>query len=207
MSNIDEYGEIKDEHSSFKIMAESIALKDARKDLRETSVDPEFCTQIGNDYFIIVDGYTRFGRYAWITYLIDENGWIEERDINYRGAESNDKRGCIIITAFYNDHSSEVFLARQYRDNILSKTKYGRLITEGYYCIVAPLLINLVKKVHIFKKFIKSFIVDPILAFITESTNKRHSLKKYSALLVFFPCILILYIAGLYSKHKIYWRH
>lgn len=210
MTNINEYGEIVEEYSEYSgfSMVKAIALEDARKDLREPQVDNKqgSCYQMGNCYSIIIDGFDQSDNYAWIIYLIDKDGRIRERKIEHL-EKIKDKRGCIIITACYDDRSPEVFLARQYRDNILSKSNYGQLVIEGYYCTVAPFLINLVKKVHIFRKLIRSLIVNPILTYITADTNRRFSLKKYLAFFVYVPCILILYFAGLYVRNKNYWRH
>ena len=151
MVDIDEYGEIIEEYNSLRI-AESIALEDARQDLRDVLINKEYSIDYGDNYFfVVIAGYDRSGNYACISYFIYQNH-IEKRKIHYL----KDKRGCIIITACYDDCSPEVFLARQYRDNILSKTNYGQLVIEGYYCTVAPFLINLVKKVRIFRKLIRS---------------------------------------------------
>jgi len=63
------------------------------------------------------------------------------------------KKGCYIATAVYGSYDCpEVWVLRRYRDNVLSKTAFGRLFIKLYYA-TSPKIIKLVGKTTIFNRF------------------------------------------------------
>ena len=207
MSSIDEYGEIKDRYSSFKRMAETIALEDARKDLRQAMNIDFIIQQDERLYFLIVSGYNRFGKFARISYLIARNGRIIRKNINYNEEtisiackdKQEDKQGCIIITACYGEISQEVKISRFFRDNFLAPNFSGRLAIDGYYKI-SPYIVSKINQFEILKKVVRSIIVNPIVVFEKDKIERNFAIKKVLSSFIYYPCVFFITIAGVLSK-------
>ena len=90
---------------------------------------------------------------AYVDKLASENGL-------------NKTEGCFIATAcFGNYESEEVIEFRTYRDNILLKSKIGRLLVSTYY-FISPPIASLISKSDISKRVIRRHILMPALHLI-----------------------------------------
>lgn len=76
------------------------------------------------------------------------------------------KKACIIVTACTHEHSPEVEIARRYRDKFLSQHQL-----RGYYMIAEKLVPRMVTSPRL-TRFIKRWLVDPLIAY------GRHALDK-----------------------------
>jgi hypothetical protein len=69
------------------------------------------------------------------------------------------KKACVIITACTSDNSAEVAIARAYRDKYLSQRQL-----RGYYMIAEKLVPRMVKSTRL-TRFIKNWLVDPLISY------------------------------------------
>lgn len=68
------------------------------------------------------------------------------------------KEGCYIATCVYGSYDCpEVLTLRRYRDNILRKNLFGRLLVRVYY-LISPTLVRLFGNMRIFKRFFKKVL-------------------------------------------------
>lgn len=75
---------------------------------------------------------------------------------------SNSNKGCYIATACYGDFNApQVVAFKQYRDNFLLKSKFGKTIIKIYYK-VSPYLAIKLKKYIILNQMVRKIILDPI---------------------------------------------
>jgi hypothetical protein len=203
MSSIDEYGEIKEGYDNFKKMAESIALRDLRKCLPVRPDDKLNCDclKTKSGYIVRINVSDSFARNVGYYYIIDKNGRIKERDseLEWWREKSNNKQGCIIITACYGEISQEVQISRFFRDNFLAANFSGRLAIDGYYKI-SPYIVDKMKQFEILKKVVRSIIVNPIIIYEKAKIKKRLTLKKILSSFIYYPCIFIITIAGMLSQ-------
>lgn len=90
----------------------------------------------------------------------------------YRTRANSNSGGCFIATAVYESHNSEQVLEfRRYRDDVLSKTGFGRHFIKLYYSI-SPAIANFIRDKSILKLLIKTIFLDPIFRFL-QSRNQR----------------------------------
>jgi len=83
----------------------------------------------------------------------------------------NPSSGCFIATFVYEDYNNlEVIKLRLFRDNVMSKSLFGRNIIKYYY-LISPKLIKHFSNNIIFKKLSKLFI-QLIVKLIKNGTNK-----------------------------------
>jgi len=90
-----------------------------------------------------------------------------ERIFGYPRPKNNKKAGgssgCYIATVCYgNENTDEVILLKQYRDNYLSKTWYGRTFIFLYY-LVSPSLAKFLKNRNALNNIIKENLLDKII--------------------------------------------
>lgn len=86
----------------------------------------------------------------------------EKEKINH--TQSKNDGFCFIATACYGNYNSpEVIVLRDYRDNILLKTKFGRIIVKVYY-FLSPPFAKLLFKSESLKKFVRLNILSPIIS-------------------------------------------
>ena len=68
------------------------------------------------------------------------------------------KEGCYIATCVYGSYDCpEVWTLRRYRDNILRKNFFGKLLVKIYYS-VSPTLVKIFGNIPIFKNFFKKIL-------------------------------------------------
>lgn len=77
--------------------------------------------------------------------------------------------GCFIATACYGDYNAtEVLILRNYRDNVLLKTKFGRTAVSVYY-LLSPPIASFIEKSELLKAFIRKNILTPIISKIKQN--------------------------------------
>lgn len=68
--------------------------------------------------------------------LSEEISSVEETKVKYELLQNESSDGCYVATAVYGSYDGpEVWTLRRYRDNMLSKTWYGRAFIYLYYAI------------------------------------------------------------------------
>jgi tetratricopeptide (TPR) repeat protein len=73
------------------------------------------------------------------------------------------KSGCFVATACFGDYNApEVFVLRQYRDNTLLPTYWGRFFVKFYY-FVSPPIARQIEKSEKVKLFIRRHLLNPII--------------------------------------------
>ena len=78
----------------------------------------------------------------------------------------NTSGSCYIATLCYNDfYADEVCIFRDFRDNTLNKTKFGRLFVIRYYKF-APKLTEKLENLKVLNKAIKHILLNPLLIII-----------------------------------------
>ncbi len=73
------------------------------------------------------------------------------------------KEGCFIATVCYGSYeASEVVVLRKYRDTVLLKRNFGKVLVSIYYKI-SPFFARLISRSKILKKVFRRFILSPII--------------------------------------------
>lgn len=80
------------------------------------------------------------------------------------------KGGCFVATACYGDYDApEVLVLRQFRDETLLQTFFGKVFVKFYYS-VSPFFASLITKSELLKKSMRQYLLEPIV-----SKLKRHN--------------------------------
>lgn len=81
------------------------------------------------------------------------------------------KSGCFIATATYGTPSAqEVNILRCWRDNFLSRSKFGRFFIKFYYSISPPIAV-IISKSEALKSFVR-FSLNPVIRHLKKNKNK-----------------------------------
>jgi hypothetical protein len=111
-------------------------------------------TAIGNSYKF-TDGFNHD-----VQYYLCQRRHNSGRKLSINPA--NDKKGCYIATVCYEDYQAkEVITFRNYRDNKLSKSFYGRFLVYMYYLFSPRIAIWLSKQPKI-NRWVKEQILNRI---------------------------------------------
>ena len=85
--------------------------------------------------------------------------------------EEKSKGGCFIATACYGDYDDpNVIVLRQFRDNVLTKSKTGRAFISFYYKY-SPSIARKIEKKKTLKSLIRLFLIQPLIK-LTSKTKK-----------------------------------
>ncbi len=77
--------------------------------------------------------------------------------------EEKEERGCFIATACYGDYDHpNVQVLRQFRDNVMSKSRVGKALISVYYKI-SPSIAKLIEKNNILKIVIRLILIYPLV--------------------------------------------
>jgi len=73
------------------------------------------------------------------------------------------KGGCFVATACYGDYDApEVLVLRQFRDDKLLQSFYGKVFVKFYYS-VSPFFATLISKSDFLKKSVRQYFLEPII--------------------------------------------
>lgn len=93
--------------------------------------------------------------------------WESELDNRKRSSSNgsaNNNEGCFISTACYGSYNApEVTVLREFRDNTLMKTPFGRLFIKLYYWM-SPAIAKFISKAPFLKKGVKVIVLNSIIA-------------------------------------------
>ena len=108
--------------------------------------------------------------YNYQVELSIENEQLREFNCTLISSEKQKpKSGCFVATSCYGDYEAkEVLVLRNYRDDVLLKTKIGKIAVSIYY-FISPSLAKLLDKSSLAKSFIRKYFLNPI---ITRMQNK-----------------------------------
>lgn len=82
-------------------------------------------------------------------------------------------KSCFIATACYGNYNApEVVVLREYRDNELLKTSFGKILVSLYY-LSSPLLSTIINNSGLLKKIVKKYILQPIVVRRQNHNNKE----------------------------------
>ena len=96
----------------------------------------------------------------------------EQRIKATKEAEQKKEGGCFIATVCYGNYNSpEVLVLRQFRDEKLLKTFFGKVFVKFYYS-VSPFFATLISKSDLLKKSVRKYFLEPIVTRI-QRQNKR----------------------------------
>lgn len=155
-------------------------------EVREIMGDPDVKSNRGDEMDAIRNllhwnyssnvGFSKSGNKYIIRYMFDDNA---EEDKYILGEfhvdlleiytppvvrQSNPKTGCFVATACYGDYdAAEVLVLRNYRDNVLLKTIFGRTVVSVYYRLSPPIA-RFIEKSELLKTFIRKNILVPIVS-------------------------------------------
>jgi capsule polysaccharide modification protein KpsS len=102
---------------------------------------------------------------------IEKINTLEERE-KMRIAEQKKEKGCFVATACYeNYYAPEVLVLRQFRDEKLLKTFFGKVFVKFYYS-VSPSVAKRISKSDLLKKSIRQYLLEPLIKYIQQK-NKR----------------------------------
>lgn len=89
--------------------------------------------------------------------------YVEKFIVDNNLTDKVKRKGCFVATACYNDYNAyEVKILRQYRDENLERTTFGRTLTSIYY-FISPTLANQIAKSDRTKKVIRKFLLNPLV--------------------------------------------
>lgn len=112
------------------------------------------------------DGYARF---EFELVSISKTGTTYKS----RDEEYHKKGACFIATACYGNYSApEVLVLREYRDKVLLQTYLGKLFVSLYY-LVSPFLATIIAKSNRLQKFVKTYLLQPIVRRIQQKLLQR----------------------------------
>jgi RNA polymerase subunit RPABC4/transcription elongation factor Spt4 len=81
------------------------------------------------------------------------------------------KSGCFIATACYGDYNApEVLILRQYRDDKLLKSFFGKYFVKLYY-LISPYIASLIAKSERLKKSVRHYFLAPIVSKLMQKSN------------------------------------
>jgi hypothetical protein len=107
-----------------------------------------------------------------------------------KGIERETRR-CCVGEATYGS-SSELDILREFRNKILLKNKLGRKITDFYYSIFSPIMVDFVSKYPIAKLIIKEIFIKPIIKIVEVSKiigkQSKISKKKEEIMANYLKC-------------------
>lgn len=84
------------------------------------------------------------------------------------------EEGCFIATACYGDYNAkEVLVLRQFRDEKLLKTSFGKLFVQLYY-FVSPSLAAIISKSNFLRKFIRKYFLQPIISKLQRQKRSQY---------------------------------
>ncbi|MHA1660811.1 MAG: CFI-box-CTERM domain-containing protein [Promethearchaeota archaeon] len=219
MTNIDEYGEIKDyrrkteNYRNSQSQAELIAIREAERNSgcsEKRGILSYFWVTSSADrgeyYEFTLEGHPtcaeKINSEVIYKCRVMNDGSLERRR-QQRGSwcvNSNCKeKGCIIITACYGEVSQEVKISRFFRNNFLASNFSGRLAIDGYYKI-SPYIVDKMKQFEILKKVVRAIIVNPIVVYEKAKIKRNFNLKKILLSFIYYPCIFFITIAGILSN-------
>ncbi len=82
-------------------------------------------------------------------------------------------RGCFIATACYENYNSpEVLVLRQFRDDKLLKTSFGKVFVKFYYS-VSPFFATIISKSELLKKSVRQYFLEPIVAKLQRQNKSK----------------------------------
>ncbi len=89
-------------------------------------------------------------------------------------SKSNSSSGCFIATAVYgSEHANEVIILKEFRDNWLQKTPWGKMFVKIYYSLSPPIA-NQLTKHSTLKQITKRIIVVPVLKLAKHLQRKEN---------------------------------
>ena len=100
---------------------------------------------------------------------------------------------CIIITACTSPESYEVEIAREYRDTILDD------ITLGGYYVLCQIVVPLIHKSRLFKRFIKKFLVDRLIDHAEAVLNYKNQSELMTSNIVTKGFLRFCHLIGLHK--------
>jgi len=110
------------------------------------------------------------GKLSAIKFCTESTGWSLKESKTYvdnlakENGVTSKKGSCFIATACYGDYDSdEVVALRLYRDNVLLKTRYGKLFVKFYYW-TSPPIAGFIEKSDRTKTFIRKYILKPLVS-------------------------------------------
>ena len=85
--------------------------------------------------------------------------------IKYNQQFNKSKSGCFIATATYDSpHAKEVMILRQWRDEYLLHSYFGRSFVKIYY-VISPSIAKVIKK-YKFLKGVSKLVLKPIINYV-----------------------------------------
>jgi len=88
-------------------------------------------------------------------------------------SKTEPKKACFVATACYGEYEApEVLILRKYRDNVLLKSKFGKLLVKFYY-FVSPPFATLIRNSNSTKTFIRKYILEPIILKIKQTMENK----------------------------------
>lgn len=130
-----------------------------------TRLDNEYKDDIKNSIDYIQTNYSKI--YGKFTPFFNNL----KKTINNSNSSSNSSGGCYVATAVYGSYDCpEVWTLRRFRDDILSKTVYGRMFIKVYYA-VSPALVKLFGETTWFKSIWRTSL-DKMVANLKEKGIK-----------------------------------
>jgi hypothetical protein len=114
-----------------------------------------------------------------VDFCIKTKGWAKNKSNSYVNKLSykhnipvKAESGCFVATACYGDYDApEVKVLRQFRDEILLKTFYGKTFVKFYYS-VSPPFAKIISKSERLKKSVRHYFLTPIISKLHRQNNK-----------------------------------
>jgi DNA-directed RNA polymerase subunit RPC12/RpoP len=98
--------------------------------------------------------------------------YVEKFIVDNNLTDKVKRKGCFIATACYGDYDApEVLILRQYRDEKLAATSFGRLFIETYY-FVSPFFARTIEKSEFLKRVVRNYFLQKLIKNITSSNEK-----------------------------------
>jgi len=120
---------------------------------------------------VIVIANTNFMRYE--LYSKGDASYSESKH-STSTSKSSDSGGCFIATAVYgSEYADEVIILKQFRDNWLKQSSFGKLFIKIYYFLSPSIANHLVRHTAI-KEIVRRIIIVPVIKIASNVKRKEN---------------------------------
>ncbi len=132
----------------------------------------------------IIEIYSTGAKLGAVKFCKDAKGWdlrtakdyvdklAAENGIAGKTGNAGKTGGCFVATACYGDYNApEVLVLRQYRDDRLLKTSFGKIFVSFYYS-VSPFFAKLIAKSDLLKRIVRQYFLEPIIRKLQRQVEK-----------------------------------
>lgn len=95
-------------------------------------------------------------------------GFVKENQLAYEERKAKSSGGCFVATACYGDYDApEVLILRNYRDQVLARSWYGKAFIQFYY-MISPPIADFIAKRDWLKQAVRQRFLAPMIKLLSK---------------------------------------